>query len=105
MQAQIAGIAYYIGREDIARVAVATTKWRIRDQLNKKGQQEEELARTRGYHYSYFNLDAMAYLAQLGDKLDIDIWDYVQKNSVTFKPAKDHLIQYCSEMLYIHVSL
>ncbi|MGF1701622.1 alginate lyase family protein [Photobacterium makurazakiensis] len=93
MQAQIAGIAYYLGREDIAKVAVANTKWRIREQLDSKGTQPEELARTRGYHYSYFNLDAMAYLAQLGDKMGVDIWnhDYRGRN---MKSGIDYVAQF-----------
>jgi hypothetical protein len=93
MQAQIAGIAYYLGREDIARVAVANTKWRIREQLDNKGKQPEELARTRGYHYSYFNLDAMAYLAQLGDKMGIDIWNHEYKGR-SIKAGIDYVAQY-----------
>ena len=101
MQAQIAGIAYYIGREDIARVAVATTKWRIRDQLNKKGQQEEELARTRGYHYSYFKLDAMAYLAQLGDKLDINIREHEYKGR-SIKLGIDYIAQFSKASEWPH---
>ncbi|WP_052260670.1 alginate lyase family protein [Photobacterium gaetbulicola] len=93
MQAQIAGIAYYLGREDIARMAVAQTKWRIREQLDSKGTQPEELARTRGYHYSYFNLDAMAYLAQLGDKLGVDIWNHEYRGR-SMKSAIDYVAQY-----------
>ncbi|WP_051201917.1 alginate lyase family protein [Ferrimonas senticii] len=85
MQAQVAGIAYYLGREDLARSMVAKAKWRIRDQFKSDGSQPEELERTRGYWYSFFNLDALAYLAQLGDKLDVEIWEHQYKDRSMLK--------------------
>ncbi|MFI3247060.1 MAG: alginate lyase family protein [Ferrimonas sp.] len=80
MQTQVAGIAYYTGRYDLAKSVVGKAKFRIREQFKKDGSQPEELARTRGYWYSFFNLDALAHLAQLGEKLDVNIWEHQYKD-------------------------
>ena len=89
-QVQIAGIAYYLGRLDLAKLMVGMAKHRIATQFKEDGSQPEELARTRAYHYSYFNLDALVYLAQLGDKLGIDLWNYEYKNR-SLKKAIDYM--------------
>ncbi len=47
---------------------------RIAAQIAADGQQARELARTRSYHYSVFNLIAMCLLADLGAASGVDVW-------------------------------
>ncbi|RKX34823.1 MAG: alginate lyase [Verrucomicrobia bacterium] len=73
---QVAGISYFLGKTDLTRELVEKGRMRIDTQFDKEGRQAHELARTRAYHYSTFNLDALAGLAQIGEKVGVDLWHY-----------------------------
>ncbi len=77
---QVAGISYYLGNDTLAKQAVSKGKMRIETQIEKDGSQPHEIARTRAYHYHYFNIDAMAGIAQVGDKVGVDMWNYQGSN-------------------------
>ncbi|MDK9738518.1 alginate lyase family protein [Vibrio sp. D404a] len=76
---QVASIAYFIGNEPLAKQMVQKGKMRIDTQFEKDGSQPHEIERTRAYHYHYFSLDPLVGMAQIGEKVDVDLWNYTNK--------------------------
>lgn len=91
---QVAGIAYYLGRTDLTKKMVEKGKMRLDTQFEADGTQPFELARTRSYHYSYFNLDALSHLALLGPKVGVDLWGYTSPKGATLKTAIEKMAEY-----------
>ena len=91
---QVAAIAYYLGEHELAKTMVENGKVRLEVQLNEKGEQPHELERTRTYHYSYFNLDAFAHIAQIGDKVGVDLWNYEAANGASLEAGIQLLVDY-----------
>ncbi|MEI8206297.1 MAG: alginate lyase family protein [Kiritimatiellales bacterium] len=72
---QIVHVALFAG--DIAyakQVAEAAIQKRILAQIKADGSQPEELARPISLHYSFYNLEAMFYLATLAGHAGVDLW-------------------------------
>jgi len=76
---QVASIAYFLGNETLAKQMVQKGKMRVDTQFEKDGSQPHEIERTRAYHYHYFSLDPLVGMAQIGDKVGIDLWNYENK--------------------------
>ncbi|MEF1280229.1 alginate lyase family protein, partial [Vibrio fortis] len=76
---QVASIAYFIGNEPLAKQMVQKGKMRIDTQFEKDGSQPHEIERTRAYHYHYFSLDPLVGMAQIGEKVGVDLWNYTNK--------------------------
>lgn len=74
---QVAGIAWYLGDDATVKAMVRLARSKIDQQIRADGTQPYELARTRSFHYSFFNLQALTELAQLAQKSDNgDLWHY-----------------------------
>jgi hypothetical protein len=70
-----AGIALYTGQRATAKSIVETAATtRLDKQIAADGSQPEEIARTRTFHYSTFNLVALTRLAQIGRHVGVDLW-------------------------------
>lgn len=68
------------------------------DQLAADGSFPKELARTKPYGYSLFNLDAMFTLAHiLAENHDPDIWNYTYQDSLYLKDAVDFMYPYIKD--------
>jgi len=91
--AQAAAIAVYLGQADVATAIVqaAQTK-RIAVQIGADGSQPLEMARTRPWHYSNFNLQALCRLAATGQHVGVDLWAYQAPNGGSMKKAVDFLL-------------
>ncbi len=76
---QVASIAYFLGNDALAKQMVQKGKMRVDTQFEKDGSQPHEIERTRAYHYHYFSLDPLVGIAQIGDKVGIDLWHYQNK--------------------------
>lgn len=76
---QVAGIAYYLGQTDKVKEVAERAKGRIDTQIKANGEQPIELARTKGWWFSFFNLDALSHVAQVADKVGVDLWSYKGK--------------------------
>jgi len=93
--AQTAALALYLGRDTLAREIVAgTTRLRMATQIQPDGRQPEELARTRSFSYSAFNLEAFSELAEMGRQVGIDLWHYRPERGGTLRAALDYLAPY-----------
>ncbi|WP_199481009.1 alginate lyase family protein [Vibrio owensii] len=73
---QVSALAYYLGEKDIADQTIEATKESMKTQFKSDGSQPEELARTRSFFYSAFNLNALSRVAIVADKLGEPIWQY-----------------------------
>lgn len=73
---QVSGIAWYLGDKAVIGDMAKLMKSKLDVQLKPDGTQPAELARTRSFHYSYFNLQAISMMAVLAQKNGIDLWHY-----------------------------
>jgi Alginate lyase len=92
---QAAAIALFIGQPDFARniVAEARTK-RIAFQIEPDGRQPLELARTKSFGYSAFNLRALVDLASIAQNLGVDLWHYQSTNGACLLAALQFMAPY-----------
>jgi Alginate lyase len=93
---QAAAIARLAGRDDLARRTLERTCRRIDGQIAADGSQPEELARTRSWHYSVFNLDGLVRAAALGRSAGIDLWGYRSPRGAGIGAALDYLVPFAS---------
>lgn len=73
---QVIGIAFYLDKIQIVKEMAENGKMRIETQFSPRGEQPHELARTRGWWYSYYNLEALTQVAQVADNIGVDLWNY-----------------------------
>jgi hypothetical protein len=88
---QIAALA--TGDEDLARKVVLDARaLRIAPQIAADGTQPQELARTRSWHYSTFDLVAYTRLAAIGKQVGVDLWAYEGPQGQSLFKAVDYLL-------------
>jgi hypothetical protein len=93
--AQTAALALFVGRPELARQILESSKTRrTAVQIKPDGSQPLELARTRSFDYSVFNLEALMQLAELGRKLEVDLWHYEAPGGGSIRKALDYLAPY-----------
>jgi hypothetical protein len=92
---QLVGIALFFSDKDAARkVAEAAKAKRIALQIKPDGSQPLELARTKSFSYSVFNLTALMRLAQEARLAGVDLWSYRADDGASLRGALDYLLPY-----------
>jgi hypothetical protein len=92
---QLVGIALFLGDKDLTRqTAEAAKTKRIAAQIEKDGSEPLELARTKSFSYSVFNLDALMRLAEEADRVDVDLWNYRAPDGGSIRAALDYLVPF-----------
>ena len=91
---QIAAFALFVGDLELAKSTINQSKKRLEVQLEPDGKQPLELVRTKAYGYSTMNLDGWFNLAQLGERVGIDLWHYQTPNGSNLQKALDWLIPF-----------
>lgn len=87
-------LALYTEQYQIAKeIATQFTFRRLLSQVNPDGSMPQEIARTRPLFYSVYNLHAMFLVANLAEKVDVDIWKNGDESS-RLRTALDFLIPY-----------
>ncbi|MGH1499080.1 alginate lyase family protein [Yersinia proxima] len=94
---QVAGIAWYLQQPAVVVEMAELLKTKLNTQLAADGSQPLELARTRSFHYSYFSLQAAILMAQLADKVHVDLWHYRTPNGSGLIKALDFMAPYSNE--------
>ncbi|MEP0177653.1 MAG: alginate lyase family protein [Paraglaciecola sp.] len=89
---QVAALSWYLGDNTGLAKAVQNTKEHMLQQFDEQGAQHHELARTRPYFYSCFNLEALTNIAAIAKKVNIDLWEYATANQGILKTAVEYLI-------------
>src|SRR4051812_36496088 len=95
--AQTASIALFVGDTATARRLATEAKARIGWQITPKGEQPLELERTKSMHYSGFNIEALSRLAEIGQKLGVDLWHYQAPEGGSLQKAIDNLAKYIAD--------
>lgn len=89
----LAGLAYATGDRDLARRTVLDARAkRIDPQIAADGSQPQELARTRSWHYSTFDLVAYTRLAAIGRHVGVNLWSYEGPEGQSLFKAVDYLL-------------
>ncbi len=93
--AQAVALALYVEDQQAARAIMAEVgPRRIDPHIATDGRQQHELARTRSFDYSVFNLRAVFLLAEMAAPLGIDLWNYRGKSGGGIKEALEFLAPY-----------
>jgi hypothetical protein len=86
--AQVATLALFVGDTALARRRIGeSAKRRLASQIAPDGRQPNELARTRPLHYSLFNIEPFARLAELGRLVAVDLWHFEAPNGASLRKA------------------
>ncbi|MEU9392099.1 alginate lyase family protein [Streptomyces sp. NPDC048324] len=90
---QLAALACATGDRALARRTVLDARTRrIAPQIAADGGQPQELARTRSWHYSTFDLVAYTRLAAIGRHVGVDLWAYRGPQGQSLSKAVDYLL-------------
>ncbi len=92
--AQVAALAVFVGREDLARQTIEAARRRLAEQIEPVGRQPLELARTKSFGYSLFNLRGWFVLAALGERVGVDLWHYGTADGRSLRKALDFVAPY-----------
>jgi hypothetical protein len=91
---QLSDFALYGGRDQLAKDTLTYFgAHRIAAQIAADGTQAQELARTRSYHYSAFNLLAFVITADLAPRAGVDVW---HGSGTAIRAGIDLLVPYAS---------
>ncbi|MCQ9129655.1 alginate lyase family protein [Streptomyces hilarionis] len=89
----VAALAHATGDEGLARRTVLGARTaRIAPQIAADGSQPQELARTRSWHYSTFDLVAYTRLAGVGRHVGVNLWTYRGPDGQSLFKAVDYLL-------------
>ncbi|WP_333774411.1 alginate lyase family protein, partial [Streptomyces sp. IBSBF 3136] len=90
---QLAALACATGDTGLARRTVLDARTRrIDPQIAADGSQPQELARTRSWHYSAFDLVAYTRLAAIGGHVGVDLWSHRGPAGQSLFRAVDYLL-------------
>lgn len=95
---QLATFALFARKPDLAKSVLASVgKGRIDPQIAGDGKLPEELSRTKALHYSYFALEPLVGMAELGPCVGVDLWGYTGPKGQGIHAAFDYLAQFVGD--------
>jgi len=92
--AQVVNFALFSGDRETASQYLEKAKELIASQIDPDGSQPYELKRTKSFSYSVFNLEAFYLLAEMGNKLNADLYNYQTDDGRSLHKALDYLAPY-----------
>jgi hypothetical protein len=97
---QVSSLALFLEKKNIARKILEEAKTkRIDIQIEQDGKQPLELARTKSWRYSNYNLMALMHLALLGDHVGVNLWYYQSVNGGSILKALKFLLPFVKDPL------
>lgn len=94
---QVVAIQIYLGKTEDAKNRLENkTKARIASQIEPDGSQPHELARTKSLGYSTMNLRGFLHLANMGQKLGVDLWNFKTEDGRGIIAALDYLYPFAT---------
>jgi hypothetical protein len=94
---QVTVYSLFLGDQATAKKTAEAAKERIAKQITPEGTEPLELARTKSYGYSTFNVNALTQLATLGERVGVDLWNYKTDDGRGIRTAIDFLIPYATK--------
>jgi len=89
---QVTSFALFVGRRGLAKkVLEEARRKRVAVQIAPDGRQPLELERTRAWGYSVGNLDGLMTLAELGERVGVDLWHYRTRDGRGIRAALEYL--------------
>lgn len=92
--AQCVALAEFLGDGDAARRHLAVAFARMDAHIMPDGSQPLEIRRAKGFEYSVYALRAWVSLAEIGDRLGVDYWNFKSPKGATLRKAYDYLAQH-----------
>lgn len=99
---QVAALSFYLGNDELLQQVIQETKVSLEGQFDGEGAQTHEIARTKGFFYSCFNLSAITQIYVVAQKSGYPIWDYSSKNGKNIKLGIDYLIPFANGKEWTH---
>mgnify|MGYP002132868669 FL=1 len=94
---QVVNYALFVGKDELARKQLEVTKKRIESQIKPDGSQPFEMARTKSLGYCVMNLTGFFLLADLADKIKLDLWHYESPSGASLGKAFVYLKPYLTK--------
>ena len=103
---QVSSIALFLNKQDIAKNVLQNiiqeptvsgfrnTPQLLSVKITSEGKQPFELSRTKSLDYSMFNLIGLFKLAQIGDHVGVDLWNFKTLNGSGLYKALDYLLPF-----------
>jgi hypothetical protein len=91
---QVAAFAHYTGNEALMHDCRTRFKTVLLQQMALDGSFPRELARTKPYGYSLFNLEAMATICQLLSTKEEDLWTFELPDGRGMRKAMGYMVPY-----------
>jgi hypothetical protein len=89
---QVMALALHLGKTaDARRLAEQFGTRRIAAQIKPDGSQPRELGRVNSWGYSVFNVSAMLSMAELAERVGVDLWKYRTEDRRSIRAALDYL--------------
>jgi len=93
---QIVALALYTGQTDVARKILEDARDDIAQEFEPDGRQPREIARTRAWDYSIFDLTAFLHLAALSDRVGVDLWNYSTADGRSLRKGLEYLVPFAT---------
>lgn len=93
-EVQVSAIALFLNKTDVAEKFLNKIPNRIAAQIEPDGSQPFELVRTRAFHYSAMNVEALFNTAKLGEKVGLDLWNYTTADGRSMRRALEFLTDF-----------
>lgn len=92
---QVACFALFVGDRALATETLQSAcKDRISQQIRPDGKQPHELARTKSFDYTIYNLTAMFKLARLSEHVNVDLWHFRGRDGASIQAALNYIAPY-----------
>lgn len=106
---QVLSIALFLNKQDIVKNVLQdmiqeptvsgfrNTPQLLSVKITDEGKQPFELSRTKSLTYSMFNLIGLFNIAQIGDHVGVDLWNYKTFNGAGLRKALDYLLPFVTQ--------
>ncbi len=91
---QLALYSLFVGDEATAAEILKFAQSRIAGHFEPDGSQPRELRRTRSMMYSQYNLRAHVFLAEMGERVGVDLWRYETEDGRGIRRGLEFLVPY-----------
>jgi Alginate lyase len=95
-EVQVVSLALYTGQPEVARTTLRQSQTAIGKEFEPDGSQPRELARTRSWDYSIFDLTAFLRVAALGSRVGVDLWNYETTDGRSLRKGVDFLVPFAT---------